>query len=95
MSRINPGIIEIDGAGFEWTGVAYVNGWQIITSADTAALKILDKFNDVVIEGKSAITNERMISNPPFANPQRIENLKVDTWTNIERIIIYVDRFGS
>ena len=95
MSRAIDKIIEIDGDNFEYTGVLWVNGWYAVTSADTASLSIEDTNHVAVIRGVSALANERMIYGPPLASPTRIQNLKVGVWTNIERVIIFVDRFSA
>ncbi len=95
MSVVKDHIIVIDQADFEYTGVLYVSGWYTVTSADTASVLIEDVNKAQAIRGVSVITNERMISGPPLAEPVRIKNLKVITWTNIERVVIFVDRFAA
>ncbi len=95
MSRAKDYIIEIDADDFEYTGVFYMNGWYVVTTANTDEITVLDKNLSKFIRGVSAITSERMIYGPPIAEPQRIENIKIETWTNIERVIIYVSRFGD
>jgi len=95
MSRAIAHLIEIDNSGFQYTGVIYVSGWYIVTSGNTASVTIEDVNHVRVIRGVSAITSERMIPGPPLAKPVRIQNLKVLDWTNIERVIIFIDKFGA
>lgn len=95
MSQIKDKIFEIDTANFEYTGEFWASGWYIVTSANSAEVTITDANNIQVIRGVSALASERMIPGPPLSKPVRIKNLKVQVWTNIERVIIFIDRFGE
>jgi len=90
MSRNVGKIIEIDNSGFQFSGDILVNGWTVITNAASAVLIIKDVNNCNVIELKTTTGLERNYNGPSFAVPQTLQHLKVDTWTNIERIIIYL-----
>ena len=94
MSRVSSNIIEIDGVGFQYTGVMYVNAILGIASANSPAVAMLDKNNINVFPLEDAVTGQRFYP-ISFAHPQRIENLKVDVFTNMKKILVYVDRFAS
>lgn len=95
MSRAVDHIIEIDNANFEYTGGLYVNGWVIITSNTNAQLVISDVNKNWAIPLTTTTEVERTFNSPAFGAPTYIKNLKVDIWTNISKVIIYVDRFAE
>lgn len=94
MAIISNKIIEIDIADFQYTGELYINAYTIITSAASAVLKIqnIDKANVIAL---TTTTGAERTYTHSFAKPQFIKNLKVELFTNIERVILYVDRFGN
>ncbi len=94
MSISKDRIIEINTSGYEYTGELFITGYNIITSNTNAVCKIQDinKSNVIALTTTTGVERTYPVS---FAEPTYIKNLKVEVWTNIERVVIYVSRFGS
>lgn len=91
MSRIGDNIIEVDAAGVIVQGAIRPMGFLVIASADNPVLIMQDVNGQVVFEVKSAVANERFI---PFVLPKGVTVTRpnVTTWTNIERLLIYLEK---
>lgn len=90
MSKCINAKIEIDGVGFKYSGQGWMNGIVAIASADTPVLMLTDADNSTLYEVKSALTGQRYFS-MQFAKPQYFKDIRCDIFTNMERVIIYLD----
>ena len=86
--------IVIDAKDYKYDGVIYVNAILGIANADSAICKITDFDNDMVFQVKSSTLKDRFFP-LVFAAPQYIHDLNCGEFENMERVIIYIDRFGK
>jgi len=83
-------LINITSTNFATSSDLDVNGILVVASADTWSCILKDRSGAVCFRADSSITNHRTFYVP--LNGQPLTGLQADTLTNIEIVVVYLNK---